>query len=139
MSEADLWTELKDCMGKSWHASRVESHSTSSGIPDVDYCYKGDGHVELKFEEKGIPNIRDSQIRWLTRRSRFGGKCFILSKIHITWHNHPWCYLLHLGSKAAELQANPTSEYWFNHRINDCFWGLDKEEIRTILSGSRGI
>ena len=138
MSETDLWQELDKCMGKSWHASRVESHSTSAGIPDVDYCYRGDGHVELKFGDK-IPNIRDSQVRWLSRRSKYGGKCYILTKVKLIFLKPEWCYLWHLGSKAAYLQANPQSEIWFNHRMNDRYWELDRKETQIILSGKRGI
>ena len=59
------------------HASSVESHATSPGIPDVDYCINGvSGHIELKVY--GSKGLRQSQILWFKHRIKAGGKPWIL-------------------------------------------------------------
>lgn len=143
MSEAKLWKELDDLMGNAWHASRVESHATSAGIPDVDYYYEGDGHIELKFSKNtDIPNIRDSQVRWIKRRSEVGGKVYILTKMRqkdiFDPHRVSFVYLWHHGHMVIDLIEGQSFDLWFNSRINDVYWGLDRQETKTILSGERG-
>jgi len=59
MSEAALWRALDAGLGHRGHFSRVESHETSAGIPDVDYCLNGvESHIELKFGRTVAPKIR---------------------------------------------------------------------------------
>jgi hypothetical protein len=136
MSEANLWDDLSEVMDETdWHASRVESHATSAGIPDVDYCYHGDGHVELKFGTVlKMPRIRDTQVRWMVKRAAAGGKVLILTNI-VTDEGH--IYLWHPGKFALQLYGNPGYAYWFNNRINDKYWQLDPGETRLILKGER--
>lgn len=59
------------------HASSVESHATSPGIPDVDFCIDGiSGHIELKVcSSRGL---RQSQVLWFRQRLKAGGKPWIL-------------------------------------------------------------
>jgi len=74
MSESALWKHMKKNIGHLGHFSRVESHETSSGIPDVDYCIRGvEGHIELKFARGKIPKIRGTQVRWFRDRAKQGG------------------------------------------------------------------
>ena len=136
MSESDLWTELNGIMGKKWHASRVESHSTSAGIPDVDYCYMGDGHVELKFSNSmAVPDIRESQVRWLMKRSAHGGRCYILTKL--VWAKEAPTYLWHRGENVMTLRSNRTFGYWLNTRINHYYQELNPSETQFLLAGER--
>ena len=140
MSEANLWDALKGAMELNehgWHASRVESHATSAGIPDVDYCYFGDGHIELKHGSATtkMPEIRDTQIRWMLSRASVGGKVYILTQL-VDGMNVQ--YLWHRGQFAMHLHNNRGYEYWFNNRINDNYWSLDPDELHVILSGARG-
>lgn len=52
--------------------SIVESHATSPGIPDVNYCVKGvEGWIELKQFPK--IDIKTSQVRWFRERVKAGG------------------------------------------------------------------
>ena len=138
MSETILWNELNSEMQLSarWHATRVESHALSSGIPDVDYCFSGDGHIELKwgFVNKKMPEIRDSQIRWITKRTLVGGKVFILTKLE---HSEGPQYLVHKGDFVSQLRIGRDYEYWFNNRINDNYWKLDRTELGKIFAGGR--
>ncbi len=139
MSEVSLWEDLNKEMtlSASWHASRVESHVTSAGIPDVDYYFNGDGHIELKFgyTNRTMPKIRDSQVRWIWKRSFVGGKVLILTKL-MDPDDKPQ-YFFHKGSKVQELRINRDYEFWFNNRINDNYWNLDPKEIRIILGDRR--
>jgi hypothetical protein len=144
MSEANLWQELKTtmefCPHPGWHASRVESHALSAGIPDVDYCYLGDGHIELKYGHVHMmmPEIRDTQIRWMLSRSSVGGKVYILTKLQQHTDPRSFEYLWHRGAMAMELYKDRSYDFWFNSRMNDNYWELNLDEILTILKGERG-
>lgn len=89
--ESALWKWLKDGskhMNKNLHLCRVENHITE-GYPDVEGCYKSISfHIELKSSKlpkrESTPitiGISDSQINWLKKRSRVGGKCFVLVRV----------------------------------------------------------
>lgn len=81
-NESTLWAYLRDGLkDNSIHLSRVESHSTSIGIPDVNFTIDGkDGWIELKFENsKGI-YLRESQYCWMRDRLRVG-----CNNIHVLW------------------------------------------------------
>ncbi|MDH3375344.1 MAG: hypothetical protein OEQ39_00035 [Gammaproteobacteria bacterium] len=139
MSEEQLWCDLAFVMmsDEKWHASRVESHATSAGIPDVDYCYYGDGHIELKFGDsitKKMPAIRDTQVRWMTKRAAVGGKVLMLTKL---MDGPKEIYLFHKGSFILNLNMNRDYVYWFNNRINDAYWGLPEAETKLLLKGER--
>lgn len=62
------------------HASKVESHDLSAGIPDVDYCLESvENHIELKVGSKEVwPEIRPTQCLWFNKRIKAGGKPFIM-------------------------------------------------------------
>jgi len=108
--EADLWTTLSNKMGHRWHASRVESHSTSPGIPDVDYCMEGfKSNLELKHtHKKKRPKIRNSQVRWHHRRAEHGGHSLILTHFDLQYED---IYMFHLGKDARRL-AVEDFPYW---------------------------
>lgn len=74
MSEASFWKYLQKLLPKEGHYSRIESHDTSDGFPDVHYTLKGvSGTIELKDAKrpgakhpfKGESGLRASQIRWM--------------------------------------------------------------------------
>lgn len=58
----------------------VESGSTSSGIPDAEFCFDdgAQGWLELKQTSGWTPVIRPEQVAWLLRRARLDGRCFVL-------------------------------------------------------------
>lgn len=80
--EAKLWSYIeKRLKGAGVHLTRVESHSTAVGVPDVNYCIDGtEGWLELKAENtKGLV-LRKSQYAWIRDRLKAGAP-----KIYIMW------------------------------------------------------
>jgi hypothetical protein len=72
------------------HFERVEN-AVSAGTPDVDYCVGGaHGKIELKFSPRHPTRLettpvlgrqeglRRSQVIWITRRLRAGGRVFVM-------------------------------------------------------------
>ena len=113
MSEAKLWKDMKKNIGHKGHFSRVESHETSSGIPDVDYCLFGtENHVELKFGHIGkpAPEIRGSQVRWFRDRVEAGGHPWLFT--HISGNNGSNLYMLHLGKNVGRLSREKQIAEW---------------------------
>lgn len=74
MSEASFWKYLAKLLPKGGHYTRIESHDTAPGFPDVDYTLNGNrGKIELKdakrpgakYPFKGQSGLRASQVRWM--------------------------------------------------------------------------
>ena len=81
LRESKLWDDLRDaCKGTGAHFSRVESHATSPGIPDLSYCVNSvEGFIELKsWDPKKGFRLRRSQVAWTRARDRAGGRVFLL-------------------------------------------------------------
>ena len=57
----------------------IESALTVDGIPDAYYCASGgiDGWLECKATSAWAVHIRASQIGWISRHVRYGGRAFI--------------------------------------------------------------
>lgn len=80
-----MWEALRPKM-KPLDAVRIESGTTGSGIPDVNYLW---GWIELKAAARWPPregplrvdHFTTEQRTWLTRRSIAGGKAFLLLKV----------------------------------------------------------
>lgn len=80
-------------IGHKGHFSRVESHETSAGIPDVDYCIGSvESHIELKYGRAHPPKIRPPQVKWFRDR--------------VKAHGHPWMFTC--------MQEN-SGKYWMLH------------------------
>jgi hypothetical protein len=58
----------------------IESASTGSGIPDAEFCFENgiQGWLELKATGAWSVRFRPEQPGWLMRRSRLGGRAYIL-------------------------------------------------------------
>ncbi len=94
MSEENLQRALIKAFKRRGHFSEVESHETSAGIPDIDYCMNGiESHIELKFGNAIAPRIRPSQVKWFRDRVRAGG--------------HPWLFTCIMGT---------SGKYWMLHK-----------------------
>lgn len=82
MNENKMWEALRYAEPALWFNfdfSRVESHSTSPGIPDVEYCVNGRvGNIELKNLENPRCELRPTQIKWFRNRTRAGGNPLLL-------------------------------------------------------------
>ena len=57
----------------------VETGTTAAGVPDSEYCFPGGicGWVEHKRTEGWAVVINPQQVAWISRRIRYGGRCFI--------------------------------------------------------------
>lgn len=125
MSEADLWRAMDKGMGELGHFSRVESHETSSGIPDVDYCIRGiENHVELKFGKNKRPKIRGTQTRWFRHRVKAGGHPYLFT--HIACSRSADYWMLHRGDVVGEL-AQKDLKGWV--RMATKIWTRDMDWV----------
>lgn len=86
MSEASFWSYLRKLLPKEGHYTRIESHDTTSGFPDVHYTLNGvSGTIELKDAKrpgakhpfKGESGLRKSQITWMTDECEQDGNVFL--------------------------------------------------------------
>jgi len=91
MSESSLWDRIRNNIGHTAHFSRIE-FTPEAGIPDVTFCSHGvEGFIELKHCHEapkrantrvfGSEGLRDSQIIWIYRRVKHGGRVWILPQI----------------------------------------------------------
>jgi len=96
MSEAGLWKLVRANI-KDADLQRLESGMTSRGIPDINGCKDGtEFWVELKYTTTKKVAIRPEQVAWLLRRSKVGGRTFVLVKTPKELYLYP-------GSLAREL------------------------------------
>lgn len=74
MSEASFWKYLRKLLPAYGHFTRIESHDTASGFPDVHFTLEGkSGTIELKDAKRpgakhpfsGKSGLRRSQITWI--------------------------------------------------------------------------
>ena len=113
MSENKFWNEMRREVGHLGHFSRVESHATSAGIPDVDFCVDGiEGHIELKYgNDKNRPHIRLSQLKWFKNRIKAGGRPIVFAKIRLDMQVR---YCFYEGTKVPQLFNAKTNEEWID-------------------------
>lgn len=88
--------------GHSLHLSWIESHATSAGFPDIDYCCYG---VCGELELKAGPDIevRATQVNWFRDRIAAGGHPLFLAK----WGD---VYTVVPGVWAVDIRRNPSLE-----------------------------
>jgi len=58
----------------------IESPITGAGIPDAEYCFPNgrSGWIEFKkTDTRRIGHLKSTQIAWLERRKRLGGRVFV--------------------------------------------------------------
>lgn len=95
------------------HISQVESHATSAGIPDLNFCIVGqEGNIELKvWMNSRSPHIRPSQKQWFRNRIKNGGYPLILTEFR---DGNNYSYTLHGGDMLQELNNNRSIKFWKN-------------------------
>ena len=86
MSESSFWTYLRKRLPKGGHYTRIESHDTATGFPDVHYTYHGNsGTIELKdakrpgakFPFRRESELRKSQLDWIRDEVNTGGRVLL--------------------------------------------------------------
>ena len=60
----------------------VETGGTAGGVPDCNFCFAGsEGWIECKLVTRGWKvSVRPSQVGWISRRCRHGGRVFLLTR-----------------------------------------------------------
>lgn len=137
LRESRLWDDLRDaCKGTGIHFSRVESHSTSPGIPDLSYCVDSvEGFTELKsWDPKKGFRLRQSQVSWTRARDRAGGRVFLLFDKQADPFNPRKFGLMRLTEAKCEfLVTHPGADSWFG--LADVTWetDIDTEDLINRL------
>ncbi len=104
MSEKELASHVKLITRNAAHLCFVESHLTSAGIPDIDFCISGvEGHLELKYWGKEPPNFRPTQIKWFRDRNSHGGVSIILTEYSKSSKHF---YMFHDSTMVEDLQEH---------------------------------
>ena len=61
------------------HWQAIETWSTGQGVPDANGCHQGaEFWVECKLATGYVVPLRAEQVAWLERRTRAGGRTFIM-------------------------------------------------------------
>lgn len=108
--------------------SRVESHQTAIGIPDVLLLlYNGPTRfIELKYTRDTRVVVRPAQIRWHREARRAGHRTAILTKIE--WARTS--YILNINRHPFD---NNDAAHWIN--CADACWDdkLEYDELEELL------
>lgn len=106
MSEASFWNYLRRLLPLGGHYSRIESHDTSAGFPDVHYTLNGSsGTIELKdakhpgskYPFRWTSGLRRSQVTWIRSEIEAEGNVILALQCG------DWVYLLKADAYYDEL------------------------------------
>jgi len=115
MSETRLRKYVLDNIEHVGHWSKVESHDTSAGIPDLNHCISGaEGWLELKFgNEVKPPKLRPTQCAWFRRRTKMGidGAPQLLVCVELDGHK---TFGLVRGRSVPKLIHAKTNKQWLD-------------------------
>ncbi len=129
-----MWKYLRPKLKAYGHFTRIESHETAVGTPDVDYCIKGYcNHLELKFtesEKRGF-RLRPSQAGWFRRRVKAGGQPWLLAQSCIRDKRG---YVLVPGTNVPALARSTKVTDWLMAGIMVWEDKVDVEELVMFLS-----
>lgn len=116
MSENNFWHQLRNGIYHKGHFSRIESHATSNGFPDIDFCTLGiSGQIELKYTNSmTAPEIRPSQVRWFKKRTKHDGNAWLFVKVEVD----KTFYLLIPQDRVVEVASQSHIMDWFKYSIH---------------------
>lgn len=138
MTEKRLWDTLKEGMDHTGHFDRIESHATSQGRPDVNYCIDGrEGDIELKIydRKRGGFILRASQNAWFCNRIRSGSsRAFILARYDDEFGKST--FLLIDGKNSRHLIHDRSYEGWKEQ--SRLIWSqkINWSELKAVLKGT---
>lgn len=126
--ESDLWryvrTTVKPVIGGHW--SRIESHATSLGVPDVNVCHQSqDVWIELKQGDDA--EIRPSQYRWIKDRLNEGAK-----NIWILHHQEDLGFMLIQGCMIDVIKDRPKA-VWYSVAHKTWKSDINPKELEQTL------
>lgn len=134
MNEAGVWNTLKTAMLGRWHATRIES-SSSSGVPDVTYGIKNiNGWIELKYIKawRKLPTtkvklpLEPEQLHWIVVRGNLSGNVWAFIRIE-----DDFFLLNHV--EAARAYDGLTKDEWFKNCSGWWRRSIDPRELYSIL------
>ena len=151
MSEASFWNYLSKLLpAAEGHYTRIESHDTASGFPDVHYTLNGHtGTIELKDAKRpgskypfsGKSGLRKSQITWMTWECDAGGRVFLAlqcgDRVYILKAD---LYFDELHRMTEEQIADVATLKWLKGRTKNTSeadgWGtVDMLNLTDLLEG----
>jgi hypothetical protein len=102
------------------HVSRVESHETSIGIPDVYITLMGGIRhwIELKFSKGRRVILRPSQIMWFRQQRRVGYRPIILTKVIAEGKTYYMYHRSHIPDTDVLQDWENTADHVWDDRIN---------------------
>ena len=122
--ESGLRKTVKKALKEVGHLSWVESHATSAGIPDLNYCIQGyEGWVELK---SGNFEVKASQVIWMEERISNGGHPLFLIEMDDA-------FFFVCGSQASNLRKNNSVDNVASLAFFALFGGLNPDVLISIL------
>ena len=139
--ESNLWRYLNEVMKREfgldkWLADRLESGSTTRGIPDICYSIRNKfGFIELKIvkqypvRETTKVNVKLTNLQkyWLKRRGELSGSCFVIVKVlsekEYFIFDHINCQML--GTLTRKDMYKMTKFHWKNK--------IDPNELYSVL------
>lgn len=133
--ENRLKKHLLEIMGTRWD---VQSHEDrySTGIPDLSYGARDvNGWIELKQVRKwpvkpatpvNLDHFTASQVNWLRKRGKKGGRCFILVRVDTE-------YFVFSFHEARLLRAGMTQEAFREKCIQSWSGKIYPEELLKTL------
>jgi len=130
MSEKTLYKYLSRIMSKHWEVQRHED-KYSSGIPDLSYCIKTHGWIELKYLEKlpkkimKIDHLTSTQRNWIKTFGRRGGLCFVLLQVEKNYMIFGWEMVYEIGQLTYDEHKKIALKFWEN--------SINPDELKEIL------
>ena len=137
MSEKTLRRYTAQGLKPFGHLRQIESHATSVGFPDTNFCIDGcEGGIELKYwnAKKGYV-LRKNQIAWMRDRLKAGGSVFLLF-LREQDGKHYFLITLDAYSLAA-VSASSKAEEWEAQACESWDGRIDFNELKEILTDER--
>jgi hypothetical protein len=141
VSEASFWNYLRKLLPKEGHYTRIESHDTAVGFPDVHYTLNGiSGTIELKdakrpgakFPFSRESGLRRSQVIWIRDEIAAEGHIFLALQCGDRVYFLDSLYYYDLHRMTEEEISNVASVKWKTGKKN--FWRYPNE-IYDLLAG----
>lgn len=131
MSEDRLRRYLLNNVDDRGHWSRVESHDTEPGIPDMAWTIRGvNGWLELKYGSKANPpELRMMQYVWFTRNVKAGGNPYIFLGVA----EEPRIFALLHGSCVQGIYKKHSIQPWLRAAAATWTGHVDWDEFLKIL------
>lgn len=121
------------------HVVQIESHATSAGVPDTNFCVKGvDGWIEIKFVRgKNKIKVRNTQKTWFRRRLAAGATNLFLFLRHEISPTEKTHMLIRVVDRSVvdKLFKYPYPEIWKNYATTTWSNEVDEHELNQILRG----